>query len=97
MTASVLTAAPKSSPLCGTPPIDARLGRQRHVARARFSSFATAATPSGMPMPRLTTPPIGSSNAQRRAMILRSSSGIGSSMSSGTLSSPENAGLYGVP
>ena len=30
-----------------------------------------------MPMPRLTTPPIGSSKAQRRAMILRSSSGIG--------------------
>ena len=39
------------------------------------SSAATAATPSGMPMPRLTTPPGGSSKAQRRAMILRSSSG----------------------
>ncbi len=64
--------------------------------RSTFSSLATAATPSGMPMPRFTTPPIGSSNAQRRAITLRSSSGSGGSVSSTALISPENAGLYAV-
>ena len=62
-----------------------------------LSSFATAATPSGMPMPRFTTPPIGSSKAQRRAITLRSSSGRLASIVSGTLNSPEKAGLYSVP
>ena len=36
---------------------DARLRRQGHEILSTFSSAATAATPSGMPMPRLTTPP----------------------------------------
>ena len=35
------------------------------------------ATPSGMPMPRLTTPFTGNSKAQRRAISLRAVSGIG--------------------
>ena len=56
-----------------------RARRSASGARATRSSLATAATPSGTPMPRLTTPPIGSSNAQRRAISLRSSSGIGAS------------------
>lgn len=38
---------------------------------AIFSSLATLATPSGMPIPRLTTLLGFSSNAARRAMILR--------------------------
>ena len=63
---------------------------------SRFSSLATAATASGMPMPRLTTPPIGSSIAQRRAMILRSSRAKGGMRSSGTRSWPEKAGLKAV-
>ena len=42
-----------------------------------FSSAATLATPSGMPMPRLTTLLGFSSSAARRAMILRSDIGIG--------------------
>src|SRR6516225_1746589 len=39
---------------------------------AIFSSFATLAIPSGMPMPRLTTLFASSSSAARRAMIFRS-------------------------
>jgi hypothetical protein len=58
-----------------------------------FSSAATAATPSGMPIPRFTTPPGGSSKAQRRATILRSSSAIGLIRSSGTRWRPEKAWL----
>ena len=71
---------------------DPGLGRERHVFEDPLLA-ATAATPSGMPMPRFTTPPSGSSNAQRRAMILRSSSCIGSMRSSGTRCRPEKAWL----
>ena len=42
-----------------------------------FSSLATFATPSGMPMPRLTTLLAFSSSAARRAMIFRSFSSMG--------------------
>ena len=49
--------------------------------------------PSGMPMPRLTTLLGFSSNAARRAMILRSLIGIGGSEPARTLISPENAGI----
>ncbi len=42
-----------------------------------FSSLATVAMPSGMPMPRLTTLFGFSSSAERRAITLRSDSGIG--------------------
>jgi hypothetical protein len=42
-----------------------------------FSSVATLATPSGMPMPRLTTLLGRSSSAARRAITLRSHSGMG--------------------
>ena len=41
--------------------------------------------------------PIGNSNAQRRAMIRRSSWASGCSVSSGTLSSPGERGAVGVP
>ena len=82
--ASVLTAAPKSSPEAGTPPTTP--GSAVSVMNSLMrSSAATAATPSGMPMPRLTMAPARSSIAQRRAMILRSSSAIGLTLSSGTL------------
>ena len=43
-----------------------------------FSSLATFAMPSGMPMPRLTTLFASSSSAARRAMIFRSLISIGS-------------------
>jgi hypothetical protein len=47
------------------------------------SSAATVATPSGMPIPRLITPSIGNSNAQRRAISLRSlSSSAGKELTS---------------
>ena len=55
---------------------DPGLGGERDLLE-EVLLLATAATASGMPMPRLTTPPIGSSKAQRRAMTLRSSSGQG--------------------
>jgi len=56
------------------------------------SSAATAATPSGMPIPRFTMAPARSSRAQRLAMILRSSSGIAATLSKGTQISALNAG-----
>ena len=91
MIASVLTAAPKFRPEAGTPPITP--GSAVMVMKERiFSSLATEATPSGMPMPRLTTPLAGSSMAARRAISLRSSSGMGGSEPSGTRSSCEKAG-----
>ena len=78
MTAWVLVAAPKSMPLAGTPPITP--GSAVSVMRSMiFSSLAIAATPSGMPMPRLTTLLAFSSKAARRAMILRSLIAIGGS------------------
>ena len=46
------------------------------IRSAIFSSLATLATPSGMPMPRLTTLLASSSSAARRAMIFRSFSSI---------------------
>ena len=96
MIASALTPAPKLRPACGTPPITP--GSAVSVMYFRIcSSLATEATPSGMPMPRLTTPPGGSSNAPRRAIILRSSSGSGGSEPSGTRISEEKAGMYGAP
>ncbi len=60
-----------------------------------FSSAATAAMPSGMPMPRFTTLLGFSSSAARRAMILRSDISIGAIDEFGTRISPENAALYG--
>ena len=61
-----------------------------------FSSAATAATPSGIPTPRLTTLFGLSSIAARRAMILRSLISSGFSEVSGTRTSEENAALYCV-
>ena len=88
MIASELTPAPKLSPLAGSPPITP--GSAVSVTNFRiFSSLAAEATPSGMPMPRLTTPPAGSSKAARLAMILRSSSGMGGNVPSGTRISAE--------
>ena len=52
------------------------------------SSLATAATPSGMPMPRLTTLFGSSSSAARRAITLRSLIGIGGIEPSGARVSP---------
>src|SRR5450759_3567008 len=96
ITAWVLIAAPKSMPLAGIPLIVP--GSAVMVMRSMIrSSLATAAMPSGMPMPRLTTLLAFSSNAARRAMILRSLIGIGGSEPARTLISLEKAGLYWVP
>ena len=89
---SAFTPAPKSSPPAGMPPTSPG-SAVRVICDRMFSSAATDATPSGMPMPRFTTPFSGSSNAARRAMILRGLKAMRGSDSSGTLSSPENAGL----
>ena len=59
-----------------------------------FSSLATAATPSGMPMPRLTTLLASSSSAARRAMTFRSLSSIGGTDPARNRISPLNAGSY---
>ena len=64
---------------------------------SRPSSAATAATPSGIPMPRLVTAWGTSSMAARRAMIFRSPMGRGARESRGTRISPEKAGSYWVP
>ena len=70
MIACVLAAAPKFSPPAGMPPMTP--GSAVIVIRSMtFSSLATLARPSGMPMPRLTTLLGISSSAARRAMILR--------------------------
>ena len=61
------------------------------------SSLATAAIPSGMPMPRLTTLLAFSSNAARRAMILRSLIGIGGSAPARTLISLDVSGSMSMP
>ena len=53
----------------------AGLGGQRQVVEHPLLGGDRGHAPPGMPMPRLTTPPSGSSKAQRRAMSLRSSSG----------------------
>ncbi len=57
------------------------------------SSAATAAMPSGMPMPRLTTAFACNSIAARRAMIFRALIAMGRSESCGTRISPAKAGL----
>ena len=92
MMAWVLTAAPKFSPPAGMPPITpgSAVSVMRSMTR---SSAATAATPSGMPMPRLTTALGRSSSAARRAMNLRSFSGIGATLAAGTRISPAKAAL----
>ena len=93
MIACVFTAAPKFRPEAGMPPTTP--GSAVSVSRSiTFSSVATPATPSGMPMPRLTTLLALSSSAARRAMILRSLIGIGASELTGTRISPENPALY---
>ena len=56
------------------PADDPRLSRQCEIPSSFFSA-ATAATPSGIPIPRLTMPPSGNSKAHRRAITLRSSRG----------------------
>ena len=83
-------------PLAGMPPITP--GSAVSVMRSMIrSSLATAAMPSGMPIPRLTTLLGFSSNAARRAMILRSLIGIGGNEPARTRISLEYAGLYWVP
>jgi len=94
MMALVFVAAPKFRPPAGSPPMTP--GSAVSVRRSRmFSSFATLAMPSGMPMPRLTTLLALSSSAARRAMILRSFIGIGATDAIGTLISAAKAALYG--
>ena len=96
MIACVFVAAPKLRPPAGMPPITP--GSVVIVKRSiTCSSFATLAMPSGMPMPRLTTLLAISSNAARRAMILRSVSAIGGTELAATRSSLENAALYCSP
>ncbi len=90
MIACGLVAAPKLRPEAGTPPITP--GSAVMVMRSMTrSSAATAAMPSGMPMPRLTTALASSSSAARRAMILRSSISSGLSVFMGTRISPAKA------
>ncbi len=92
MMACVLVAAPKLRPEAGTPPTTP--GSPVRVIRSMTpSSAATAAMPSGMPIPRLTTELGFSSIAARRAMILRSLISIGWSDVIGTRISPAKAGL----
>ena len=87
MIASVFTAAPKSIPPAGIPPITP--GSAVKVSRSMIdSSAATAATPSGMPMPRFTTTLGRSAMAARRAMILRSDIGSEATLVAGTRISP---------
>ena len=87
MIAWALIAAPKLRPPAGMPPITP--GSAVSVSRSMiFSSLATLATPSGMPMPRLTTLLAASSSAARRAMTLRSFSAIGATPLVGTRISP---------
>src|SRR5471032_1779889 len=94
MIASALVAAPKFKPPAGRPPITP--GSAVSVTRSSsFSSAATCATPSGMPMPRLTTLFGRSSIKARRAMILRSVSAIVAMLDRGTRSSTAKAACYG--
>ena len=96
MIACAFVAAPKLSPPAGMPPTTP--GSAVSVSRSMIrSSAATLATPSGMPMPRLTTLLGRSSSAARRAMILRSDIGMAAIDEAGTRISPENAALYGSP
>ncbi|OPZ54238.1 MAG: hypothetical protein BWY91_01691 [bacterium ADurb.BinA028] len=82
MRASGLSAAPKSPPEAGIPPTIP--GSVVRVIRSMTcSSAATVDTPSGIPIPRFTTPPSGNSMAARRAAILRSFIGIGGMRSNG--------------
>ena len=81
------------SPPAGTPPITP--GSAVSVSKsAIFSSSATAATPSGMPMPRLTTLLASSSSAALLAMILRSLISIEAAELAGARISPLKAGSY---
>ncbi len=57
------------------------------------SSAATEPTSAGMPTPRFSTAPGLSSVAQRRAITLRSDSGMVCTPDSGTRSWPEYEGL----
>ena len=96
MIACALVAAPKLRPPAGMPPTTP--GSAVSVSRSMIpSSAATLDTPSGMPMPRLTTLLGCSSSAARRAMILRSDIGMAAIDEAGTRISPENAALYGSP
>ena len=64
------------------------------VIRSRIpSSSATAAMPSGIPMPRFTIELIFSSIAARRAITLRASSAVLPGASDTTRTSPAYAGL----
>ena len=92
MIACVLAAAPKFSPPAGRPPMTP--GSAVIVIRSMtFSSLATLARPSGMPMPRLTTLLGISSSAARRAMILRALIAIGAIALICTRISPANDAL----
>ena len=92
MIACALVAAPKLSPPAGMPPTTP--GSAVKVIRSMTcSSAATLETPSGMPMPRLTTLLGLSSSAARRAMILRSDIAMVAIEDACTRISPENAGL----
>ncbi len=76
MIAPVFVAAPKSRPEAGWPPITPG-SAVRVTWLSSPSSAAAAATPSGIPIPRFTTPPTESSKAVRRAITLRLVSGRG--------------------
>ena len=92
MIAWAFATAPKFRPPAGMPPMPP--GSTVSVIRSRtFSSLATEAIPSGMPMPRLTTALILRNMAARRAITFRAVSGIGTRLVRGTLISPVKAGL----
>ena len=92
MMAWVLTAAPKLRPPAGIPPITP--GSAVRVSKSMMSSSAaTADTPSGIPIPKLTTSFARNSRAALRAMILRISKAIACRLDVSARISPENTGL----
>ena len=94
--ASGLYALPKFGSADGTPPTcpDSVV---MMIWSLKPSSDTTLATSAAMPTPRFTTSPRRSSMAQRRAMTLRSDSGMGGIWDSGFLICPENAGSKYTP
>ena len=94
MIASVLVAAPKFNPPAGIPPITP--GSVVIVKRSQtFSSFATLAIPSGIPIPKLTTLLAINSNDARRAITFFSFKAMEGIDPAEIRSSLANPGLYG--
>ena len=83
---------PKSRSPAGTPPI-APASVVSMIWSLMPSSATTLPTSAGMPTPRLRMAPGRSSMAERRAITLRSLSGIVATADTGIFTWPEKAGL----